>query len=194
MSRKTIRRPVLDKLDDQAPPEFVRRPLALPDPARVGAVTTATLVQEREPGRWCWHVERSPMAACSARMARSRHLVRYHRRALLLAGVVCASSTPCNKRAFHTSACSLPPPTGPKSGSSAHPGSGCYPVPPAAMPTISAAPADRGVQTAACCSEDMRLGQRRRHASAASQNSASRLPCFCHWRRSQASPASESPA
>jgi hypothetical protein len=42
-------RPVLDKLDDQAPPEFVRRPFALPDPARVGAVAATALGRDDAP-------------------------------------------------------------------------------------------------------------------------------------------------
>jgi hypothetical protein len=42
-----FRRSVLDKLDDQAPPESVRRPFALPDPAR-------HFHEEHEPDMRAW--------------------------------------------------------------------------------------------------------------------------------------------
>ena len=40
---------MLDEMDDQEPPELVRRPFALPDPARVGAVAATALGRDDAP-------------------------------------------------------------------------------------------------------------------------------------------------
>src|SRR6266700_586771 len=136
---QALRRPALDKVDDQASPELVRRPLALADPACVGAVAPSVLgrddapepgqgaaagaerpggdelleeklagsgeaageqTQERDPGRGCRHVGRSPLAAASVeeRCCRARTPCGTIGRPSC-GGVWLASSTPCHTRA-----------------------------------------------------------------------------------------------
>src|SRR6266702_6825047 len=136
---RSLRRPALDKVDDQASPELVRRPLALADPACVGAVAPSVLgrddapepgqgaaagaerpggdelleeklagsgeaageqTQERDPGRGCRHVGRSPLAAASVeeRCCRARTPCGTIGRPSC-GGVWLASSTPCHTRA-----------------------------------------------------------------------------------------------